>query len=101
MLGWGRWRLDDNNIGDEGVMALAHNLPNGLEDLQLEGNDIGDEGAKALAYKLPELAKLKTLSLYNNEIGDNVTSGGKEILMSAWLGAGKDGQTLFLGGSNQ
>jgi hypothetical protein len=38
--------LSENNIGDEGAMALAQNTT--LTSLNLERNNIGDEGKRAL-----------------------------------------------------
>ncbi|MCA7010610.1 leucine-rich repeat domain-containing protein [Wolbachia endosymbiont of Tribolium confusum] len=56
--------LSFNEIGDEGVKALA-NLKN-LTQLNLDYNKIGDEGAKALA----NLKNLTQLNLDYNKIGD-------------------------------
>jgi len=53
--------LSDNNIGDEGVKALALALPqlNQLTMLDLRNNNIGAEGKNLLnKAKLPQLKNL-------------------------------------------
>ena len=60
--------LDDNNIGDEGVEALAPHLPATLTHLFLRNNNIGDAGITALAQHLP--ANLTELHIGENDIGD-------------------------------
>ena len=60
-------RLDNNEIGDAGVMALADAAAGGalpqLTNLYLDGNKIGDTGLSALASAcasgaLPELKEI-------------------------------------------
>jgi len=64
------WRTGrDNQIGNEGIKALAEALPgarlSSLQTLGLWNNRIGDEGAKALFEALPRaaLGSLQQLSL--------------------------------------
>merc|ERR1719198_71594 len=57
--------LDGNEIGDEGVKALAAVLKDNttLQQLDLSLNDIGDEGGKALAAVLKDNTTLQQLDL--------------------------------------
>ena len=86
--------LDNNQIGDEGMIALAEAItPNmdgkgalaSLKDLRLYENRIGDAGFEALAKAITPrdgkgaLASLETLSLQMNDIGGD----GKMALSSA------------------
>jgi hypothetical protein len=62
--------LRRNNIGTEGIAALAAALRNSsLKTLNLWDDTIGAEGAAALADALKENLSLQTLHLWNNNIG--------------------------------
>jgi hypothetical protein len=63
--------LQNNDIGDEGVAAIAGVLPlcEGLRRLDLSWNDIGPPGALTLAGALDQCG-LHTLTLRGNRIGD-------------------------------
>jgi hypothetical protein len=61
--------LDNNQIGDVGMQALAPSFK-GLTNwryLYLENNQIGDEGVKVLGQHLQEV-RLKCISLGKNNI---------------------------------
>eukprot|EP00966_Prymnesium_polylepis_P189285 4385334-Prymnesium_polylepis.1 len=74
--------LATNRVGDSGMQAFASAVASGamgaLKGLYLLGNQIGDEGMISFANALKptpsnpkgSLAKLDTLSLRNNQIGD-------------------------------
>ena len=68
--------LNDNQIGDAGVMALAEAVGKGtlpqLKTLYLSNNQIGDAGVTALAEAAGKgtLPQLKELNFWNNQIGD-------------------------------
>ena len=70
--------LHGNNIGSEGVVALADGLKscNNLQILNLYSNNIGVEGAVALADGLKSCNNLHKLYLSDNSIGDE----GLEVL---------------------
>ena len=81
-------RLYDNNIGDQGAIAIAKALEvnASLKILVLENNNIGDDGAKALASALEVNASLKTLDLRVNKIGDaGATAIANAIAVNASL----------------
>lgn len=60
--------LSWNNLGDEGVEALAPKLSPTLQMLNLSSNKFGNAGTKALIPRLP--ATLQILVLSNNNIED-------------------------------
>ena len=66
--------LSTNALGSEGAAALAAALGRGalpqLKSLGLGGNHIGSYGLITLAPPLRQLQLLKTLRLWDNEIGD-------------------------------
>ena len=80
--------LNYNQIGDEGVVALAEAVGKGalpkLKTLGLGDNQIGDEGVVALAEAVGKgaLPKLEELNLVSNQIGD----GRKGPRGSGWEG---------------
>ena len=69
-------RLDSNDIGYEGAMAMAMAMAEALKtnstlkEIRLDFNNIGDEGAAALAETLKRNSTLHRLCLTNNNIGD-------------------------------
>ena len=68
-------RLDENQIGNSGCVALATLLeePNcNLQQLELSNNAIGNEGATALANGLTNNTKLRVLNLGYNPIDPSV-----------------------------
>ena len=85
--------LAKNHLVDEDLKILAEPLAVGLPalvDLNLYGNHIGDEGLDALSTALSgalatgALAKLETLVLTANEIGDRgAISLSKAVTMGA------------------
>eukprot|EP00435_Cladocopium_sp_Y103_P074507 s374_g49.t1 len=76
--------LRSNEIGDQGVEALAESLKsNGsLKELALGGNSIGDRGAEAVAEGLKSNGSLKDLWLWYNNIGDRGAEALAESLKS-------------------
>jgi len=58
--------LSNSSIGDNGLMALAENLPMTLTTLKLSSNQIGSSGVIELAPKLPSI--LTNLNLSHNSI---------------------------------
>eukprot|EP01098_Paradermamoeba_levis_P010222 TRINITY_DN42_c0_g1_i10.p1 TRINITY_DN42_c0_g1~~TRINITY_DN42_c0_g1_i10.p1 ORF type:complete len:834 (+),score=340.43 TRINITY_DN42_c0_g1_i10:50-2551(+) len=66
--------LNHNKITSEGASAIIKSLasaPNEfLTDLYLEDNQLDDAALQALAESLPNLPKLKTVYLQKNKIGD-------------------------------
>ena len=74
----GMFSLNHNNVGDEGMVAIADalKLSNSLlakcTDVWLNNNSIGDEGVCALAdsLKAGAMPKLHKLYLNDNNIGD-------------------------------
>ena len=70
-------KLDFNDIGDEGVVAISEALKTnstltelGLASSPVSANKIGPAGAQALADMLKVNSALTTLDLYRNNIGD-------------------------------
>lgn len=64
--------LDSNQIGDDGIRALAEHakgLP-ALAMLSLPDNEIGDAGIRALAEHAKDLPALERLDVRRNQIGD-------------------------------
>ena len=65
--------LARNAIGNRGAMALAEHLGSSatphLEQLELRDNDIGDDGAVALGRALLHTSALRQLGLFHNAIG--------------------------------
>ena len=63
-----------NNIGDQGLIAIANNLKHLTELMvctkisHIGSNNIGDEGAMAIATNLKQLSKL---DIKHNKIGDD------------------------------
>jgi len=66
--------LNHNKLTSEGASGIIKGLaqaPNEfLTDLHLENNQIDDAALQALAESLPNLPKLKVVHLQNNKIGD-------------------------------
>lgn len=65
--------LNDNDIGDRGVHALARVLSTNnhtLTELYLARNDISEQGAQYIAEMLSTNRSLVTLSLFGNRIND-------------------------------
>jgi len=78
--------LNDNDIRDEGAVALAHGLSHNraLELLELNGCAIKAEGAKALGRALETNDVLTKVDLRNNRLGDDgVLEIGRSLLNSA------------------
>lgn len=73
--------LNDNEIGDVGVEALAEALPRcpALTALYLGDNQIGARGASALAVALPQCMALRELTLCSNRLG----AAGAAVLSKA------------------
>ena len=73
--------LGDNQIGDEGGVAIAKALSvnTTLTDLNLMWNQIGDEGGIAIGEALKVNTTLTTLSLQTNALGRE----GKDALRRA------------------
>jgi Ran GTPase-activating protein (RanGAP) involved in mRNA processing and transport len=66
--------LGSTRMGNEGVIELVnHVLPtlHTLHTLDLSQNEIGDEGLKALASVLPHMTSLKRLQLQGNDFGND------------------------------
>jgi len=72
-LGLMSLNLQNNDLGDEGVIYIAQALqqqsPSLLQDLNLCSNSIGDAGCKELGNWLIESGSAKELHLKNNRIG--------------------------------
>ena len=88
----------DNNIGDQGAIAIAKALEFNavMKTLYLNGNKIGDLGATAIAGALQVNAVLKELRLQHNKIGDSGAIAIAEALkFNAELGL----ETLYVPGS--
>jgi hypothetical protein len=64
--------LNDNEIGDDGVEALAASVKNheSLSVIDLSGNKMSDKGAAALASAIPNSHELDSLMLSRNSIND-------------------------------
>ncbi|HBN22044.1 MAG TPA: hypothetical protein DD412_02250, partial [Holosporales bacterium] len=64
--------LEDNNLGENGVVTLATPLRflTNLEDFYLDGNNFGERGMRLLAPILETFTSLKTLGLDDNSIGE-------------------------------
>jgi Ran GTPase-activating protein (RanGAP) involved in mRNA processing and transport len=73
--------LRENQIGNKGAQSIANALSNQctLTDLNLSDNQIGNDGARSLAHSLALNSHLKRLLLYANLIGD---SGAESFLRS-------------------
>ena len=67
--------LTDNNLGDEGAVAISIALTSGLsiKTLTLPSNKIGVDGITALSKALNVATKLTSVQLENNIIGDEGT----------------------------
>lgn len=65
-------RLWANELGDEGVGALAAGLRGNaaLEELDVSANDVQLDGARALGAALALNRRLQTLNLISNNLGD-------------------------------
>lgn len=63
--------MSKNNLGKDGIKALAEVLPhnNVLEVLDLSKNNIGVSGASELAVSLKNNKSLRYLNVFNNKIG--------------------------------
>ena len=66
------FRLENNNIGDRGAIALSKALEDNdtLLSLHLENNNISREGAYTLGEMISNKYKLSKLNLNLNPIGD-------------------------------
>src|SRR5262249_44786312 len=74
--------LDDSELGDEGVEALAASpVLASVEVLCLRQNSIRVRGIRALAAS-PHLGRLRSLSAYDNPLGD---PGGEALADAVWL----------------
>jgi len=74
--------LSNNQIGDEGAIALGEGLKvnTSLLALALHNNHIGDKGAIALNKNVLVNSTLKTLSLRNNKIRISVKENFRKIV---------------------
>ena len=81
--------------GDDEAVQLAEVLPlcTSATELSLKSNKISDRGAKALAAAFAEgaLPKLKVLSLFNNQLGDEGAVGDDEVGLDGADDAGEVG----------
>jgi hypothetical protein len=77
-----RLNADHNSFGPEGLRALLKKKPRELHTLCLMNNDLGDEGVSALA-KSPASDSLLELNLGQNGLGD---PGAKALANSKHLG---------------
>ena len=65
----GELNLQDLELGDARIIAIAPHFPAGMTRLLLAGNDIGPEGAIAVADNLYRAPGLKVINLSFNHIG--------------------------------
>jgi hypothetical protein len=87
--------LYDNQITDEGMVALAAALPGSqITKLHLNENEITDAGATALAEALPG-SQVKVLDLGNNQITDAGAAALAEALPGSQVtNLGLDGNQI-------
>ena len=78
--------LPNNNIGNEGLIALAETLKSNstLQKLELVNNYIEDKGATAMAEALNCNSTLQKLGLANNFIGDEGATDLVEAFKKNW-----------------
>ena len=62
--------LSENQVGDDGMEAIAAKLPSSLEILDISHNKIGDFGASHLANALARLPELRQLYISANGFGE-------------------------------
>lgn len=77
--------LSKNNMGKEGIKALAEVLPRNhiLEVLDLSKNQMGVSGANELAQALKGNKSLTMLNLFNNKIGyDGAKALAEKVIIS-------------------
>ena len=84
-----------NQLGDEGTKALATAVAksSSLVKLHLSYNQIGDEGAKAVAKAIPSCGSLKYLFIHT--LGNNIGNNGKFELTIAADGRRNKGFELY------
>ena len=86
--------LKNNNVDDNGLLALTGVAHDSIEWINLANNQIADEGAAAMANALLlcKFEGLRRLSLDHNQLGD----GAMDSLASA-LEKGVELQELYVG----
>lgn len=76
--------LDDNNIGTEGIKAIAESISSeNLKILSINDNYINDDGVQHIADLMLKQKNLEFLAISHlniNELGDLITSKGAKIL---------------------
>eukprot|EP00439_Symbiodinium_sp_Y106_P062331 s1165_g9.t1 len=63
--------LNENQMGSASASLLASTLTSFIEELQLDDNEIGDVGIRALAGRFKDSSHLRLLSLNENCFGDS------------------------------
>lgn len=77
--------LSKNNLGKDGIKALAEVLPHNqiIEVLDLSKNNLGVPGASELAVALKGNKSLKFLNLFNNKVGfDGAKSLAQNVIQN-------------------
>ena len=73
-------RVDTNEIGDDGFVALAAALPPTVVHLRMGNNRCGDVGLEAIAAALKGMPGLRVLNCHGNQIGGAGFASLAEVL---------------------
>lgn len=91
--------LDNNHIGNEGLMAISDALATSnqcLVSLDLDGNDISAEGLEAFTCALSTNSSLLVASFENNPISRTTSNGYENVaLVQAILSEKRNNMGLF------